>query len=85
MNSEKCECGGHQRRAISDVENHFLYAFIFLLATVLLFLSEYLTATDIPGSYNPGNYDVSFCWWWWWWWWLKPVYLTPFLALDFFL
>lgn len=66
MNSEKCECGGHQLRAVSNIENHFLYAFIFLPATVPLFISECHTTADIFGSYNPGNYGLSFSWGLWW-------------------
>jgi|UPI00001F8697 hypothetical protein len=59
MNSEKLECGGHQLRVVSNVENHFLYAFIFLPETALLFSSKCHTTADIFGLYNPGNYGVN--------------------------
>lgn len=59
MNSEKFECGGHQLCVVLNVETHFLYAFIFLPETALIFSSKCHTTADIFGSYNLGNYGVS--------------------------
>lgn len=59
MNSERFECGGHQLHADSNVGNHFLYAFMFLPNTALLFSSKCHTTADTVPSYNPGNHGVS--------------------------